>query len=197
MGKINNKLNESNQNIPTDRKTIHTVGVDTQRTLYEIEVALAKTDKFNYIKNVIAFNVNGLGYSLFINHECDMLVLSKSGYLTEIEIKRSWSDFKADFKKKHSHESADLIKSFYYCIPLSILDKVKEYFKDKKMYSSNVVITYDEDLNIEFHQIECNGIEHNSKYRKLFLEEQFQVARFGAMRAINIKEKINRLINNT
>ena len=32
-------------------------------------------------------------------------------------------------------------------------------------------------------------------YRKLFLEEQLQVARFGAMRAIKLKEKINNLIN--
>lgn len=126
-----------------------------------------------------------------------MLILSKSGYLTEIEIKRSWSDFKADFKKKHCHESADLIKTFHYCIPLSILDKVKDYFKDKTMYNNNVVITYDEDLNIQFHPIECKDIEHNGKYRKLFLEEQLQVARFGAMRSIKLKEKINNLINKT
>lgn len=32
-------------------------------------------------------------------------------------------------------------------------------------------------------------------YRKLFLKEQLQVARFGAMRAIKLKEKINNLIN--
>ena len=32
-------------------------------------------------------------------------------------------------------------------------------------------------------------------YRKLFLEEQLLVARFGAMRAIKLKEKINNLIN--
>ena len=35
----------------------------------------------------------------------------------------------------------------------------------------------------------------NFNYRKLFLEEQLQVARFGAIRAIKLKEKINNLIN--
>ena len=40
--------------------------MDTKRTLYEIEVALSKTDKFNYIKNIVAFNVNGLGQTLLI-----------------------------------------------------------------------------------------------------------------------------------
>ena len=35
----------------------------------------------------------------------------------------------------------------------------------------------------------------NFNYRKLFLEEQLQVARFGAMRTILLKEKINNLTN--
>lgn len=73
--------------------------MNTERTLYEIEVALAKSEQFNYVKNIVAFNVNGIGSNLLICHECDMLVLSKSGYLTEIEIKRSWSDFIADLAK--------------------------------------------------------------------------------------------------
>lgn len=167
--------------------------MDTKRTLYEIEVALAKTDKFNYIKNIIAFNVNGIGQSLLICHECDMLVLNKSGYLTEIEIKRSWEDFKADFKKKHSHESMGIIKNFYYCIPLSILNKVQDYFKDKEL-TFNSIITYDENLNINFHSVKCKEFIPNFKSRKLFLEEQLQVARFGAMRAILLKEKLNKLI---
>lgn len=168
--------------------------MDTKRTLYEIEVALSKTDKFNYIKNIVAFNVNGLGQTLLIQHECDMLVLSKSGYLIEIEIKRSWEDFKADFKKKHTHDNMGIIKNFYYCIPLSILDKVQEFFKNKAIKFSEI-ITYDEDLNIEFRPIKGKEYVPYFNYRKLFLEEQLQVARFGAMRAIKLKEKINNLIN--
>ena len=164
--------------------------MDTKHTLYEIEVALAKTSEFNYIKNIVAFNVNGIGQTLLIQHECDMLVLSKSGYLTEIEIKRSWEDFKADFKKKHSHESNGIIKTFMYCIPISILDKVLEFFKDKTL-SFNTLISYDENLFIRFHNIECKEFKPNFKYRKLFLEEQLQIARYSAMRVIPLKEKIN------
>lgn len=51
--------------------------MNTKRTLYEIEIALSKHDSFNFIRNIIAFNVNGLSASLNIFHECDMLVLSK------------------------------------------------------------------------------------------------------------------------
>lgn len=47
--------------------------MNTERTLYEIEVALAKSEYFNYVKNIIAFNVNGIGLNLLIRHECDQL----------------------------------------------------------------------------------------------------------------------------
>ena len=51
--------------------------MNTERSLYEIEVALAKSDSFNFIRNIVAFNVNGWGSKFHIGHECDMLVLSK------------------------------------------------------------------------------------------------------------------------
>ena len=172
--------------------------MDTSKTLYEIEVALAKSSHFNFVKNIIAFNVNGISSKLPIWHECDMLVLSKSGYLTEIEIKRSWIDFLADFKKEHHHES-ELIKYFYYCVPISILDKVYDY-----LYTNDVkytgIITYTEDLLIRVHQKKLKPLFENDEvgyaspamdnYRKLFLEEQLELARYGAMRNILLKEKI-------
>lgn len=127
-----------------------------------------------------------------------MLVLSKSGYLTEIEIKRSWTDFLADFKKGHHHES-DLIKYFYYCVPKSILDKVYDYLYDNNIEYTGI-ITYDEDLFLEIYQKkvkpfrEGDNVSYYSpamqNYRKLFLEEQLELARYGAMRSILLKEKI-------
>ncbi len=169
----------------------------TQRSLYEIEIALAKSDSFNYVRNIIAFNVNGISESLGIWHECDMLVLSKSGYLTEIEIKRSWNDFLADFKKEHGHDSFGIIKHFYYCIPECMLEKAYEKLTESSINYTGI-ITYDEDLTLRFHGHkfvketgECRySFVTQTRYRKLFLEEQLQVARFGAMRAINLKEKL-------
>lgn len=164
--------------------------MDTERTLYEIEVALSKTDGFNYIRNIVAFNVNGWSDKLSIWHECDMLVLSKSGYLTEIEIKRSFSDFLADFKKKHHHESGGIIKYFYYCVPEKICDKVYAELLEREIPFSGV-ITFDEDLNIRNLGYDKNGhVRAIYPNRKLFLEEQLQVARFGSMRAVMLKEKL-------
>lgn len=170
--------------------------MNTERTLYEIEIALSKYDSFNFVRNIIAFNVNGMSDSLSIWHECDMLVLSKSGYLTEIEIKRSWADFLADFKKRHTHEGRGIIKYFYYCVPKCLLKQVYDKLDELKADYTGI-ITYDEDLKITLHG--HRWITHDGSYsyhfteqhpyRKLFLEEQLQVARFGAMRAIKLKEK--------
>lgn len=170
--------------------------MNTERKLYEIEVALSRCDKFNFVRNIIAFNVKGLGESLNIQHECDMLVLSKSGYLTEIEIKRSWSDFLADFKKEHKHDGRGLIKYFFYCVPECLLEKVYEKLEELNI-SYTGIVTYDENLVIKHHGVRIKsrdgGYSYHFKeqhpYRKLFLEEQLQVARFGAMRVINLKEK--------
>jgi hypothetical protein len=173
------------------------IDMDTKRTLYEIEVALSKHDNFNFIRNIIAFNVNGLSEALNIFHECDMLVLSKAGYLTEIEIKRSWSDFLADFKKAHSHGGNGIIKYFYYCIPKSLLERAYDKLDELKA-SYTGIITYDENMKITLHghrRVTHDGnysyhFVEQYPYRKLFLEEQLQVARFGAMRAIKLKEKL-------
>ena len=168
--------------------------MNTERTLYEIEVALAKSDQFNYVKNIVAFNVNGIGSNLLIRHECDMLVLSKSGYLTEIEIKRSWPDFIADFRKKHSHENMGIIRYFYYCVPECIVDKVYEKLKSIDVSYSGI-ITYDEDLKIKVKGALIEDyyvVRQINPSRKLFLEEQLQVARYGAMRSVLLKEKLIR-----
>lgn len=74
--------------------------MDTKLTIDEIELAIVNSGIFNKRNDIIVPNVSwGL-----LNHEADMVVMTKSGYLTEIEIKRSWEDFKADFKKPHEHK---------------------------------------------------------------------------------------------
>lgn len=38
--------------------------METKRTLYEIEVALAKLSKFDFRKNIVAYNINGISETL-------------------------------------------------------------------------------------------------------------------------------------
>lgn len=65
------------------------------------------------------------GHGLYLNHECDLLVLDKNNRFTEVEIKISMSDLKADFKKYHAHK-AKYISRLVYAIPHDLLDKSME-----------------------------------------------------------------------
>jgi len=84
-----------------------------------IEVAVANL--FGYRQNVIVPNVSwGLG----LNHECDLLILNSKNKFTEVEIKISKADLKADFKKQHGHRSR-YISRLYYAIPRELLESCK------------------------------------------------------------------------
>ena len=58
----------------------------------------------------------------------DVLGVTKDRYLVEIEIKRSVSDFRADFRKRHrinrDSNIADFPKQFYYLTPKELAEKL-------------------------------------------------------------------------
>ena len=94
---------------------------ETTLTLEQIEVILTGyPDSPYYVRQDIVIPNCSWGY---LNHEADLLVLTKAKYLVEIEIKRTWSDFMADFKKNHVHDDPKL-SYFYYAVPLSIGERV-------------------------------------------------------------------------
>ena len=157
----------------------------TARSLTEIEIALAESREFNFVRNTVAFNVYGERANLPIFHECDMLVLRPTGYLLEVEIKRSWTDFLADFRKKHHHSTTDNnIKELWFCLPLGCLDDAWDKLIQEKQPFSGIV-AYDEQLHLTF----FGGVPLEN-FRKLTPEECFQVARFGAMRCVPLRKKL-------
>lgn len=82
-------------------------------------VECAVANLLNYKVYTIVPNVHwGLG----LRHECDMLALDDKGRFTEIEIKVSASDLKADFNKKHGHKS-DIISRLVYAMPEYLCEK--------------------------------------------------------------------------
>lgn len=94
---------------------------ETSLTIEQIETIITGyPDSPYYIrKNIVIPNCNWG----FLNHEADLLVLTNTKRLIEIEIKRTWSDFMADFKKNHTHDDPHLSR-FYYAVPLSIGERV-------------------------------------------------------------------------
>ena len=87
-----------------------------------------------------------------VNHECDMLIVTKNRYLTEVEIKISLSDLKADFKKEHQHKDEN-IKNFYYAFPEEMKDKAIELIPEE----AGILIAVKKHLNsgYEYRDIEC------------------------------------------
>ena len=87
-----------------------------------------------------------------VNHECDMLIVSKNQYITEVEIKISLSDLRADFKKEHQHKDEN-IKNFYYAFPEEMKEKAIKLIPEE----AGILIAVKKHLNsgYEYRDIEC------------------------------------------
>lgn len=151
--------------------------MNTKLSVQQIQLALYNfSPLFNKRSDTMATNISwGL-----LNHEADFVSMNRSGYLTEIEIKRSWADFKADFKKDHGHND-ERVYRFFFCVPEEIIDKVKDFIIDKFPENSDrpAVLYYDEQGCIGICDI---GTPFRKNGRKLFIEEQLQFAKLSAKR---------------
>lgn len=138
------------------------------------EIESAISNHFGIRTNLIVPNVSwGLGV-----HECDLLICSKAGYCTEVEIKRSASDLKKDASKGHNHKSKK-IKYLYFSIP-SYLSKYVEYIP---LNAGIFIIT-------SKHKVYCIAKPiQNKDCRPLTLQEQYEMARLGALRIWGLKSK--------
>lgn len=167
--------------------------MDTKRKLYEIEIALAKSREFDFSQKLVVFNVFGSGSVLPIWHECDVLVCTNAGYLSEIEIKRSYSDFLNDFKKEHDHQSK-YIKNFYYCVPLKIKDRVADFLdnfenRDDWRTKAGIIVFHEDSDWISVERVP----KPNNECVKITTEQKLYLARLGSMRVMNLKRKILKL----
>lgn len=91
------------------------------KNLSSFEMEIAVVNLLDYRRHEIVPNVSwGI-----VNHECDLLCLDGNGRFTEIEIKISRSDLKADFSKTHNH-SSKMISRLVYAVPSEILDTAIE-----------------------------------------------------------------------
>ena len=63
-----------------------------------------------------------------VTHEADLIWLNENDYLTEVEIKASYSDFLADFKKKEKHLTK-YTRAVYYAFPLDMYKENEEKIK--------------------------------------------------------------------
>jgi len=147
----------------------------------DIEIALAQY--FNPRTNLMIPNVHW-GFSI---HECDMLVMSAAGYLSEVEIKVSLSDLKKDKKKEHGHED-DRIKCFYFAMP-------KKLLKHSDLVPERAgILSVDYSPTPGHYKIFLErGAVINKKAPKMRIGEMYELARLGALRIWTLKRKIKKL----
>jgi len=142
-------------------------------TTLELEVRIAQ--HFNFVQNIIVPNVN---WGLF-HHECDLTILTKSGYAYEIEIKVSKADLLKDKKKHHQHRDRK-IKYLYFAIPA----KLEKYSSEIPLHAGILVV------DKEGHVHEARKPIANMPLYVFTPAEFFQLARLGTMRVWGLKEKL-------
>ena len=163
--------------------------MDTKLDIKQIEFAIAR--RFGVRDNIIVPNVS---WGFFRTHEADLLIMSKKGYLTEVEIKRSYNDLLADFKKTTSHYEGK-VEHMYYAVPVSIAEKSWKAITES-FYGQTVkcgLITYNESgfAKIVVAAPSISSIWNRKKQdHRLSLEEQLQLSRLGVLRYWSMQERI-------
>lgn len=175
---------------------------ETDLTIEQIETILVGMPYSPYFirQNIVIPNVSWG----FLNHEADLLIINKNKHLIEIEIKRTWADFMADFKKSHTHNDKKL-SHFYYAVPESIGKRVFEWlyvgeYCAKNYWDRSVVNGYTEhNQNNGGLIVYGEKIFHNycitvaagkmGDYR-LTTDDELKLLRLGNMRIWGMKKKL-------
>jgi len=149
-------------------------------TTPEMEVAL-----MNYLNVRVNLIVPNLSWGL-INYEADIVSLSKSSYVTEIEIKISKSDLRADFNKRIQHDST-YFKYFYYAVPLGMKDFALDIIPERA--GLFIVRRHNDDervLKVE----KVRDAKENPMHKKWSDKDRMKLAELGCMRILGLKRKL-------
>jgi hypothetical protein len=148
-------------------------------TTIEIEERVA-----NYFSPRQCLIVPNISWGMDI-HECDLLIVRKSGYGIEVEIKVSRADLKKDAEKTH-HHSDSRIREFYFAIP----DYLQDAIDLIPSHAGVIILTRVYDYGDHLYCRTIRDAKINTKSIKFTPEEMFNIARLGTMRIWSLKRKI-------
>jgi hypothetical protein len=159
--------------------------------LHAGHIELAVVMLMNYRAYTIVPNVS---HGLNLRHECDLLLLDSKGRFTEIEIKISASDLKADFKKKHAHQSS-FISRLIYAMPNDLCEKY-EYLIPNNCGIISVDVSYPEWLNgmARVKASHFRNAKHDKTKRMPTEKEKMDFMRLGCMRIWSLKAHNNKYL---
>ena len=107
----------------------------TNLSVAQIQLALRNSDLFNPRRDLIVPNVS---YGM-LPYEADLIGITPSGQVTEVEIKRSLEDLRADYRKGHRHD-AECVTYFFFCVPECIAEQAKGVILENEQKRSSVPI---------------------------------------------------------
>jgi hypothetical protein len=149
-------------------------------TAKDIEVAVAHWA--DYRTNLVVPNV---AWGMGLRYEADIIVLRKSGYGVEVEIKVSKSDLKRDEKKMHAHGGQNYhgpvwIRQTFFAVPPALKDLVKPEFGVLVVDDAGIASQYrDAPINTEAVPLDVKG--------------RLKLARLGCMRIWTLKKRLLQL----
>ena len=155
------------------------LAVNASLSYAEIELSISKF--YGTRQHIIVPNCY-INFGTIADHECDLIVIKRSGYAVEIEIKMSKSDLKADFKKKHGHID-DRLQHLFYALPSDLYEKCKELIPEY----AGIMVVYPHETGAYTRILKSAPVK---PCRKLTVDEQLKIARLGVMRVWNLKKKL-------
>lgn len=144
-------------------------------TVNEIEIAVAR-----YFDARINMIVPNIFWGLDLQHECDLFVLTKTGWAYEVEIKVCKYDLRNDAKKRHGHNSK-LLRKLYFAIPEKLESEI-----DNIPERAGVLI-----VGAGGRVKKVREAEQNKMAIKIPNDKALKLGRLAAMRIWNLKTVIN------
>ena len=155
-------------------------------TTLDMEISLAKY--YGPRTHIMVPNVSwGAGF----RDEKDLVVIRPSGYMVECEIKRSFADFKNDFKKRKWKTNPNLstaVREFYYVFPESLWKKRRSDIEALLQPFAGVI-----SINDKWRRCSVEVKAKPNKLAKKFNDKQkLMIARLGVLRMWSLKQTLNK-----
>lgn len=159
-----------------------------------IRALVARWAPYDYTRQFVAVP-NTTGFSFW---EADLLVVSHAGYMTEVEVKVSMSDWKVDKKKAYKfsrlHASGGRTKYFFYAAPKELAARWQEVGIPD--WAGVLAVSEREDSHghKSMHTEVLRPAKARPGHRKLTIEEMAKLARLGALRIWDLMTTVDRLL---
>ena len=141
---------------------------------------------FNYRQNIMVPNV---AWGFIPGRELDLLVIRKSGYAFEVEIKVSASDIRADLDKRHQHRH-DKLKELWFAVPPDLATH-PDIPTRAGVISVSAVPTWNKHKNpFRYQPRFVRGAQSDKGARKLTDQEIKKVMRLGCLRIPGLKANL-------